>query len=92
MSLVTPPSVMLRAPRRTGGTLSVWLAAQAWAAARVSAIVLVSPAFALRKPEATVYLVLKWVVACCPQIVSMAIINAAVGREHFIQVLLHGTR
>jgi len=69
----------------TGGTLSVWLASQPWAAPDVAAIVLVSPAFALRKPNGTVYLVLKWIIACCPMFVSAAIINTAVGRHHFVQ-------
>jgi len=68
----------------TGATLSVWLASQPWSAPHLQAMVVISPAFALRKPEPRVYLGLKWVIACAPKFVSTAIINAAVGREHFV--------
>eukprot|EP00967_Tisochrysis_lutea_P141461 scaffold259911_cov34-Tisochrysis_lutea.AAC.2 len=67
----------------TGGTLAVWIAAQRWARGSLSAVVLISPGFAL-SIAGPAYTLLKWPVLLMPYFASRALVHAIAGPEHHV--------
>jgi len=52
-------------------------------------VILLSPAFALRKPSRAAYTALKWIVCLLPRAISTAIIEAAAGKVHNVNCAPH---
>ncbi|KAL1526026.1 hypothetical protein AB1Y20_020847 [Prymnesium parvum] len=71
----------------TGGTLATWLGAQPWAAPRLGALLLVSPAYGLAKVSAPVYDALKWLVVMLPRAGRRALFRAIAGEEYRVPVV-----
>ena len=65
----------------TGGSLSLWLAAQPWTARALAGLVLVSPGLRLTMP-ALLWEVMSWVVVLLPPPAARAVLRAANGGPH----------